>query len=122
MPAVLNHPRPTRLLLSLSLLVFAGCSGVVADFKMLESFAKSPNVSYDNADAWQCDVTKAPNTKGVVEDCGACVNVDRRSQVVTINGERSLVEPQGVVMRCSDRAWVRDRTMPPLTPAAEKRR
>ena len=45
---------------------------------MLESYAKSPNVSYDNADAWQCDVTKVPNTKGVVEDCAICVNVDAR--------------------------------------------
>jgi hypothetical protein len=64
--------------LALSTALLTGCSGLLADFKMLESYAKSPNVSYDNADAWQCDVTKVPNTKGVVEDCAICVNVDTR--------------------------------------------
>ena len=39
-------------------LIFTGCSGFVADYKMLEAFAKSPNVSYDNADAWKCDLVK----------------------------------------------------------------
>jgi hypothetical protein len=107
---------------ALGVRLLTDCSGVVADFQMLEAFAKSSNVSYDNADAWKCDVTKVPNTKGVVEDCGVCVNVDGRSQVVTINGERSLVEPQGTVIRCSDRAWVRDRTMPPLAPTSERQR
>ena len=50
-----QHPSLTRLLtrlpvLALGALLFTGCSGFVADFKMLEAFAKSPNVSYDNAD------------------------------------------------------------------------
>src|SRR5918996_2560086 len=86
---------PTLSLLAILPVFSTGCSGLVADFRMLESFAKSPNVSYDNADAWTCDVTKAPNAQGVVEDCGACVNVVPRPHVVSINGERSLVEPQG---------------------------
>jgi hypothetical protein len=127
MPEVHQHPNITRLrallpLMALGTILLTGCSGFVQDFKNLEAFAKSPNVSYNNADAWRCDLTKSTSTKGEVQDCGACVNVDRSSQAVTINGERVQVEPQGVVMRCSDRAWVRNRTMPPLPPKAEGKR
>jgi hypothetical protein len=49
-------PSLTRLLtrlpvLAIGALLLTGCSEFVADFKMLEAFAKSLNVSYDNADA-----------------------------------------------------------------------
>jgi hypothetical protein len=72
-----GHPMK-RLLPILTLLAVlpafsTGCSGLVADVQMPESWAKSPNVSY--ADAWACEVAKVPNTKGVMEECGACVMV-----------------------------------------------
>jgi hypothetical protein len=103
-----------KLLCLASLPLLAGGSGFVADYKLMEAFIKSPAVEYANQDAWSCDLAKSTSTKGVVEDCGACRNASGLSQAVTINGERSQVEPQGVVIRCSDRAWVRDATMPPI--------
>jgi hypothetical protein len=99
--------------------LLAGCSGVVQDFKNLEAFAKSPTVSYANPDAWSCDVLKAPNTKGQVEDCSVCVNRASHSEAVTINKTVSSVPPGGSTLRCSDSARVRDAT---LTPAVERRR
>jgi flagellar basal body L-ring protein FlgH len=111
----------TRSLLLVTLAVpLAGCSGAVAEFEILKSYVKSLAVEYANQDAWSCDLAKSTSTKGVVEDCGACRNVSGLSQAVTINGERSQVELGGTVLRCSDRAWVRDTTMPPIaaTPTA----
>jgi hypothetical protein len=117
---------PNRLTKSLAIGTLAisltSWSGFVADYKMLEAFARSPDVAYDDVDAWRCDLAKSTSTKGVVEECGACLNVDRASQAVSLNGERFQGEPQGVVMRCSDRTWVRDRTMPQLPPKAEGKR
>ena len=74
-----GHPMK-RLLPILTLLAVlpafsTGCSGLVADVQMPEPLAEGVSVSYDDADAWACDVAKVPNTKGVVEECGACVMV-----------------------------------------------
>jgi hypothetical protein len=105
---------PKALVLLALSLPLAGCSGFVAEYKLLEAFAKSPNVSYANVDAWRCDLAKSTTSKGAVEDCGVCINVSPTSQGVVINGQASQVEPGGTVLRCSDRAWVRDPTMPPI--------
>jgi hypothetical protein len=95
-------------------LPLAGCSGMVAEYKLLEAFAKSPTVEYRNIDAWRCDLAKSTSTRGEVQDCGSCTNVSPTSQGVVINGQASQVEPGGTVLRCSDRAWVKDPTMPPI--------
>jgi hypothetical protein len=113
---------PTLTLRAVLPVVSIGCSGLVADVQRLEPFAKSVSVSDATADAWTCDVTQVPNTRGVVAECGACGNSDRRSHCVTINGERSLVEPQGTVVRCRARAWVWERPVPPLPPRSAAHR
>jgi hypothetical protein len=112
----------TRLSLILaSSLLLAGCSGFVQDFKNLEGFARAPTVAYQNADAWRCDQRHSTNRKGAVEVCGLCQNISGLSQGVALNGEAFQVEPKGAIVRCSDRAWQHDRTMP-LPPVAEATR
>ena len=90
----------------LTVVCLTGCSGFVADYKLMESFVRSPDVVYSDPDQFTCEERHGTTRAGKVELCGVCQNRSRIVQVVTINKVVNQVEPGQRVIRCSDNARV----------------